>query len=229
MAEEAVIRLKDVSKTFRLGKRSSVELTVLDNVSLSVEAGEFVALVGPSGAGKSTLLYLMGILDRPSSGKVYFKGRDIAAMKDRELARLRLNELGFVFQNYNLIPTLTTLENIATAQIMDSGMGRGNRRALELLELVGLKDRANHRPNQLSGGEQQRIAIARAMFGNPSVILADEPTGNLDSRTGLDVIKLFKDLNKKSGTTIVLVTHNQALAENAGRQIQVVDGKIVQQ
>ncbi|UCH89859.1 MAG: ABC transporter ATP-binding protein [Thermoplasmata archaeon] len=221
-----LIKVSNVSKSFALAKRARSPLTVLHEINLEVRTGEFLAIVGPSGAGKSTLLYIMGALDRPSSGTVYFNGENISKMKDRELTNLRLRHVGFVFQNYNLIPNLNALENIAVGQIMDPSLGRNGKGASEVLEHVGLAERSDHLPAQLSGGEQQRVAIARALFASPSVILADEPTGNLDTKAGEAIIKLFSKLNKKLGTAIVLVTHNTNLAKYAGRKVEMVDGRI---
>jgi putative ABC transport system ATP-binding protein len=167
----------------------------------------------------------MGALDRPSTGEVYFNGRSLVELTDRELTMLRLKHIGFVFQNYNLIPTLNALENTAITRIMMPELGKSGR-AQKLIEQVGLSERSSHRPNQLSGGEQQRVAIARALFAEPAVLLADEPTGNLDSKAGEDIIKLFRDLNKKMGAAVVLVTHNPRWAKYADRTVEIIDGKI---
>jgi ABC-type lipoprotein export system ATPase subunit len=226
MAEEPLIKLENVNKSFRMDKRTKRELTVLHKINLSVKEKEFLAIVGPSGAGKTTLLNIMGTLDRPTKGEVYFRGRNLSDLKDKDLTGLRLNEIGFVFQNYNLIPTLTVMENIAVTQIADAKIGRDDDRANKLIELVGLTARRDHRPSQLSGGEQQRVAIARALFPSPSVILADEPTGNLDSKAGEKIIELFKDLNESTGTAVVLVTHNERLAEYSRRIVEIIDGRI---
>lgn len=226
MAENPLLELINVNKTFKLHKRAKSELTVLHDIDLKVEAGEFSAVIGPSGAGKSTLLYIIGALDRPSSGEVLFQGRNLSELTDRALAELRLKHIGFIFQNYNLIPTLTALENIAITQIMGTGKGPGARSASEMLELVGLSERSDHLPYQLSGGEQQRLAVARALYASPKVLLADEPTGNLDTKSGIEIIELFKKLNKSLGTAVIMVTHNSKMAEYAHRKLRMIDGRI---
>ena len=225
MNEGPLIELKGISKKFVTDRRTGSELTVLHNIDIQVSPGEFTVIVGPSGAGKTSLLYILGALDRPSSGDVFFRGRALAGYSDKELAEFRLKHVGFVFQNYNLIPTLTALENVAVTRIMSPELGRSDR-ALELLEQVGLTERTAHLPTQLSGGEQQRVAIARALFPEPAVLLADEPTGNLDSKAGEEIIKLFKRLNNTLGTTVVVVTHNEKWAKFADRKIEMMDGSI---
>jgi putative ABC transport system ATP-binding protein len=215
----------NVSKTF---KRGSDPVYAVDGVSFTIDAGDFVALEGPSGSGKTTLLQLLGALDRPSGGRVVFDGRDLGALPDRELGALRLRSFGFVFQQFNLIPTLTALENVE-AKLAPTGTGGGDltRRARGLLGEVGLAEREGHLPGQLSGGEQQRVAIARALVVEPRVILADEPTGNLDSKTGADVIDLLAGLAAQHGATIIVATHDATLAGRAPRRLAMRDGRLV--
>jgi putative ABC transport system ATP-binding protein len=203
------------------------EVRALDEVDLQVEAGEFLAIAGPSGSGKTTLLQLLGALDRATSGDVVFEGRDLGALADAELARLRLEKLGFVFQQFNLIPTLTARENVEAALAPGGGSGAGQRaRADEVLAGVGLERRAEHLPGQLSGGEQQRVAIARALANEPEVVLADEPTGNLDSTTGEEIVALLRSLASERGKTVVLVTHDTGIAADAPRVVRLRDGRV---
>ena len=218
--------LRGAGRSFR---RGSTTVYAVEDVSLEIEPGEFVALEGPSGSGKTTLLQLLGALDRPSSGQVFFEGRDLATLGDRALAELRLRSFGFVFQQFNLIPTLTALENVE-AGLAPTGVGSGElrERSLGLLGEVGLSDRADHLPGQMSGGEQQRVAIARALVVEPHVVLADEPTGNLDTRTGSDVIELLAGLGARRGTTIVVATHDADLAARAPRRLAMRDGKVLE-
>jgi putative ABC transport system ATP-binding protein len=213
--------LRGVSKFFQRGPST---VRALDGADLAIEAGEFVALEGPSGSGKTTLLQLLGALDRPSSGEVLFEGRDLARLPDHELAALRLRSFGFVFQQFNLIPTLSAVENVE-AKLAPTGGTR--ERALELLGEVGLSDRADHLPQQLSGGEQQRVAIARALSVEPRVVLADEPTGNLDSATGREIIDLLEKLAAEHGSTIVVATHDATLAARAPRRLAMRDGHLM--
>ena len=218
-------RVNDLSKHYKQG---SALIKAVDEISLDVRSGEFLVIEGASGSGKSTLLQLMGALDRPTSGTVAFEGQDLADLKDKELADLRLRAFGFVFQQFNLIPTLTALENVE-APLAPRHMSSADRRARSsaLLERVGLGDRAGHLPSQLSGGEQQRVAIARALANEPRVILADEPTGNLDSRTGEEIVRLLADLSETEGRTVILVTHDRAVAEVGGRRLWMRDGAFV--
>jgi putative ABC transport system ATP-binding protein len=199
----------------------------VDGIDLEIRRGEFAVVAGPSGSGKSTLLQLLGALDRPSAGAIHFEGRDLAGLSDAELAALRLNTLGFVFQQFNLIPTLTARENveIALAPARVDSATRA-RRAGELLERVGLSERAEHLPSQLSGGEQQRVAIARALANQPEVVLADEPTGNLDTTSGDSIISLLYSLWEEAGLTVILVTHDPAIAGTAPRVIRLADGRL---
>jgi len=217
-----MLRCDALTKTYRSGGR---ELTVLNDISFEVEPGGFVAVVGPSGSGKTTLLGLLAGLDRPTSGTVHLDGADLTALNGDALARLRGGKVGFVFQSFQLIPTLTARENVQVPLEL-----RGEAavdRATELLERVGLGDRADHYPTQLSGGEQQRVALARAFSTRPKVLFADEPTGNLDARTGAGIIDLMTELNRDLGTTLVLVTHDLDLASRARRTIRLADGRIV--
>jgi putative ABC transport system ATP-binding protein len=224
VAAPAAYALSGVSKSYALG--GNVVQAVRD-VDLEIEPGESVAIVGPSGSGKTTLLQLLGALDRPSSGRIAFEGRDIATLGDGELGRLRLQTFGFVFQQFNLIPTLTAAQNVEIA-LAPSGLGADERHATvaALLASVGLGDRADHVPSRLSGGEQQRVAIARALANEPHVVLADEPTGNLDSVTGSEIIDLLLSLSGDGGRTVVLVTHDPNVAARAGRVIHMRDGRL---
>jgi putative ABC transport system ATP-binding protein len=210
----------------RIYTRGPALVRALDEVTLEIEPGEFVALEGPSGSGKTTLLQILGALDRPSAGTVSFEGRDLASLRDRELAELRLRSFGFVFQQFNLIPTLSAVENVE-AKLAPAGGTR--QRARELLDEVGLAARAEHLPAQLSGGEQQRVAIARALSVEPRVVLADEPTGNLDSGTGGEIIDLLAGLAAEHGSTVVVATHDASLAARAPRRVAMRDGKLVAQ
>jgi putative ABC transport system ATP-binding protein len=217
--------LVDVGKVF---SRGPTLIHAVRDVELTIEAGELVALEGPSGSGKTTLLQLLGALDRPSSGHVRFEGRDLAELPDGELAELRLRSFGFVFQQFNLIPTLTALENVE-AKLAPTGIGADEltERSRALLEEVGLGDRATHLPAHLSGGEQQRVAIARALSVEPHVILADEPTGNLDTATGAEIIETLAGLAARRGTTVIVATHDAALAGRAPRRLGMRDGRLL--
>lgn len=220
-----IIEVKDVCKVFGSKENSN---TVLDNVSLNIEKGEFVSLMGESGSGKSTLLYLIGGLDKPTSGNICIDGKDINAIKEKELAVLRRKDIGFVFQFYNLVQNLTVEENIMLPVIMDGRKEKDYKERLEeILDIVGLKEKRKSLPNQLSGGQQQRVSIARAIILSPEVILADEPIGNLDSKSGEDVMNLFKTINKEEGITILQVTHSEESAKYGNRIIRLKDGKIV--
>ena len=216
--------LYDVRGAEKFFQRGPTTVRALDGVSLEIGAGEFVALEGPSGSGKTTLLQLLGALDRPSGGEVLFEGSDLARLADRELAQLRLRSFGFVFQQFNLIPTLTAVENVE-AKLVPAGGTR--ERALELLGEVGLAERSDHLPHQLSGGEQQRVAIARALSVEPRVVLADEPTGNLDTATGLEIIELLAGLAAEHGSTVIVATHDTTLAARAPRRVALRDGRLV--
>jgi len=213
------IELKHVTKEYRLGEE---RVKALNDISLKIVEGEFVAVVGASGSGKSTLLHIMGALDRPTRGSVKINGKGADAMGSDELAELRASAVGFVFQFFNLIPRLTALENVSVPSIFS----RKNGDARKLLESVGLSHRAGHMPSQLSGGERQRVAIARAMINDPKIILADEPTGNIDSVTGKKIMDIFKSLNRQ-GKTVVLITHDRAVAKTARRIITIKDGELI--
>lgn len=220
-----IIETKDLVKIYNPGQRN--ELKVLKGINVKIKKGDFLTIFGPSGSGKSTLLHMMGCLDRPSSGKVFIEGVDTSKLSDDELAKIRREKIGFVFQQFNLISSLTALENVEIAKRIDgNSRGESKERAKKLLESVGLGDRLNHQPNKLSGGEMQRVAIARALANSPEVILADEPTGNLDRKTGGEIIKIMKDLNVK-GYTFVIVTHDPDIAKHARRSIGIKDGKIL--
>jgi putative ABC transport system ATP-binding protein len=220
---EPLYRLRDVSKTFRVG---SHEVRAVDGVSIDVAAGELVAIEGPSGSGKTTLLQLLGALDRASSGSVEFEGRELRDLDDAALTRLRSEAIGFVFQHFNLIPTLTAVENVEIAMVPLAHDRKARRaRALELLGIVGLDSRAKHLPSRLSGGEQQRVAIARALANDPRVVLADEPTGNLDSTTSDEIVGTLARLSAERGVTVVLVTHAEDVARRASRRIRMRDGR----
>jgi putative ABC transport system ATP-binding protein len=221
-----VVETENVERSYRMGAET---VHAVNGVSLEIGAGEYVAIVGPSGCGKSTLLNLIGAIDRPTAGSVSIQGRRIDAMSDGEATRFRLLHVGFVFQRFYLMPTLTARENVELP-MAEAGVSKSARqaRARELLTYVGLERRERHRPPQLSGGEQQRVAIARALANRPALLLADEPTGELDARTGAEVIALFGRLNR-DGTTIVVVTHDEGLARAAGRVVHMRDGKIVEQ
>jgi putative ABC transport system ATP-binding protein len=216
--------LYDVRGAEKFFQRGPTTVRALDGVTLELAAGEFVALEVPSGSGKTTLLQLLGALDRPSGGEVLFEGRDLATLADRDLAELRLRSFGFVFQQFNLIPTLTAVENVE-AKLIPAGGTR--ERALELLGEVGLAERSDHLPHQLSGGEQQRVAIARALSVEPRVVLADEPTGNLDTETGREIIDLLAGLAAEHGSTVIVATHDVTLAARAPRRLALRDGRLV--
>lgn len=220
---QAIIQLEDIKKDYYLGKEP---VTVLKGIDLSIHQNEYVALMGPSGSGKSTLMNILGCLDAPSSGRYILNGQDVSHMEDNALAAVRNQEIGFVFQQFNLLPRLTALENVAVPLIY-AGIRKKERieKALELLHQVGLSDRAHHKPNELSGGQCQRVAIARALVNNPSLILADEPTGNLDTKTSIEIMTLFEEMQSR-GNTVVLVTHEEDIAEHALRIIRIRDGVV---
>ncbi len=220
-----MIELVNVVKKYRIG---AYEVPALRGVSLRVERGEFVTIMGPSGSGKSTLLYMIGCLDKPTSGKVIIDGVDTSKLDDRRLTDLRREKIGFVFQQYYLLPTLTALENVELPMVF-SGVPKGERerKARKLLELVGLRGKEDRKPMELSGGEQQRVAIARALANDPPILLCDEPTGNLDTQSGKVVMDLIKRLNVERGVTVVLVTHDPSLSVYADRVIRIRDGMIV--
>ena len=219
-----VLRTEDLTREYGFGDNKVV---ALNHVSFSVEEGEFVTILGPSGSGKSTLLHLLGGVDKPTSGKVYIGGQSIYEMKERELTTFRRREIGQIYQFYNLIPVLNVEENICLPMLLDHR--QAERKDLdELLELLGLTERVNHLPSELSGGQQQRVAIGRALISKPKLILADEPTGNLDQKNSREIIKLFRELNEKYGQTILLITHDEKIAEHAERILVIEDGRIVE-
>ncbi|MBU1135820.1 MAG: ABC transporter ATP-binding protein [Nanoarchaeota archaeon] len=226
MTIQNVIEMRKVEKIYNQGLQS--EIKVLKDIDLKIKEGEIVAIMGPSGSGKTTLLDIMGCLMKPTSGEVLIDGREIEKMNDDELAHIRGSKLGFIFQQYNLINTFTALENVEFAiRINGKSKDEARRRAVKLLKLVGLEYRLNNKPGQLSGGEQQRVAVARALANNPKVILGDELTGNLDTKTGEMIINLIKDLNKRKGYTIVIVTHDHYIGKQAERIIKLKDGEII--
>ena len=221
-----MIRATNLSKVYQL---EGIEVHALRGINLRVSDGEFLAVIGPSGSGKSTLMNMIGCLDTPTDGTYELNGQDVSSLSDNRLAEIRNQFIGFVFQSFNLLPRLSALENVELPLVY-RGLGRRERRerALEVLDNVGLSDRVGHRPTQLSGGQQQRVAIARALVGDPPLILADEPTGNLDSASGRDVMALLKNLNAK-GKTIVLITHDTEIAKQAKRYVRIHDGEIVEE
>lgn len=222
---ETMIKADGLQKAYRLGKQ--VAVPVLRDVSFSIDSGAFVALVGPSGSGKSTLLNLLGGLDRPSAGALVVDGQDISKLSDQKMADYRQHSVGMVFQSFNLIPHLTAQQNVAVPFLLAGGSrAAANRRATELLSRVGLQERSGHRPSELSGGEQQRVAIARSLMNSPKVLLADEPTGNLDTKNGQEIIALLHDLNTKDGVTLLVVTHDEHVAAAAQRQLHMIDGQL---
>lgn len=220
---QEVISLKDIKKSYFLGRQ---ELPVLKDIDLIINRNEYVALMGPSGSGKSTLMNILGCLDTPTSGSYVLNGKDVSSMEDDELADVRNTEIGFVFQQFNLLPRLTAWENVALPLIY-AGAGKAEReqRAKAMLEKVGLGDRSHHKPNELSGGQSQRVAIARALINNPSLLLADEPTGNLDTKTSVEIMDLFSKIHEQ-GNTIVLVTHEEDIANFTNRIVRIRDGVV---
>lgn len=221
---ENIIEACDLCKTYKLGE---INVEVLKDITLDIKRGEFASVMGPSGSGKSTLLYLLGGLDKPTSGSVKLKGKELSAMKDNEESKMRRRDVGFVFQFYNLVPNLSVEENIMLPILLDGKkLKQYQSRLDEILELVGLSDRKKHTPRELSGGQQQRVAIARALANEPDIILADEPIGNLDSKTGMEIMELFKRINTEKGKTIVQVTHSNEAARYGTRIINVRDGRV---
>lgn len=218
-----LISLNNISKTYKL---DGVEIPALKNINLDINEGDFKAIMGPSGSGKSTLMNLIGLLDKPTSGTIFFKHKDVSKINSDKLAELRNSTVGFVFQQFNLLKKVSALENVILPLIYKKGkIGSKNEVGIKALSKVELEDRAYHRPNQLSGGQQQRVAIARALINNPKLILADEPTGNLDTRTGKQIMKLLVDLNK-AGRTVVVITHEKHIAEYAKKVVNILDGEI---
>jgi putative ABC transport system ATP-binding protein len=222
----AVVELENLEKSYRLGK---VTVNALRGVTLTLRQGEFLVIMGPSGSGKTTLLNIIGTLDKPTSGRALVDGEDIIRMNDGQLTKLRRHKIGFVFQFHNLIPVLTALENVELPLITSGVKRKGSRdRAMELLSRVGLLDRTDHLPDELSGGEQQRVAIARALANHPRIILADEPTGDLDMKTGFEIVQLLHSLAKEESSSVVVVTHDPVVAERADRLIEMRDGRIAE-
>lgn len=224
--ENVLIEIRDLRKVYEMG---DTQVRALDGVSVDVERGDFLAIMGPSGSGKSTLMNLIGCLDSPSSGTYRLNTQEVSTLDDDELARIRNREIGFVFQTFNLLARTSALENVEVPLIY-AGVSRAERqrKAKEMLERVGLADRMHHQPSELSGGQRQRVAVARALVNSPSILLADEPTGNLDSKTGEEIMALFAQLNRE-GNTIILVTHEEDIAAHARKRIRLRDGKIVEQ
>lgn len=223
---EPVIRMEKIVKTYYEGKPN--ELEILHGISLAVNEGEFISIVGESGSGKSTLMNIIGVLDRQTAGAYYLEGYDVNRMTDEVRSAVRNERIGFVFQNFNLLPRANALKNVMIPLMYSEHKRKDQKeRAMEMLAMVGMEDRADHRPNELSGGQKQRVAIARAMINNPAIILADEPTGALDSKTGHMVMDLFHKLHEEQGKTIVLITHSQELASETQRIVTLLDGEIV--
>ncbi|HEX9745752.1 MAG TPA: ABC transporter ATP-binding protein [bacterium] len=220
MSEKSLIKVENVKKIYRMGGTS---VHALDGVNLTIENGEFVAIMGVSGSGKSTLMNILGCLDRPTSGHYRLSGDDVSTMTDNELAHVRNERIGFVFQSFNLLPRTSAIENVELPLVYANASHR-REKSIVALTKVGLGERVHHRPNELSGGEQQRVAVARAIINNPDILLADEPTGNLDSRVSAEIMELFWELNV-TGKTILIVTHEEEIAEYAGRVVRMLDGK----
>jgi putative ABC transport system ATP-binding protein len=221
---KAVIDVRNITKIYRMGE---IEVPALCGVSLRVFEGEFISIMGPSGSGKSTMLQILGALDQPTSGEYYLDGMNVAKLKDTQLASVRNKKIGFVFQSFNLLKRTTAQRQVELPLIYNGGGGGRAKRAQAALEAVGLGDRLNHHPNELSGGQQQRVAIARAIVNNPAIVLADEPTGNLDSRSGTEVLKIFQRMNRESGMTTIFVTHDTFVARHTNRIVMLRDGQIV--
>jgi putative ABC transport system ATP-binding protein len=220
---EVLIELREIWRVYDMG---AVQVEALRAVDLQIHAGEYIAIMGPSGSGKSTLMNLIGCLDTPSQGSYFLNGEDVSSLRGDDLARIRNRRIGFVFQTFNLLPRATAQRNVELPLVYAGvGVRERRRKALEALDRVGLAERADHRPNQLSGGQRQRVAVARALVTDPSIILADEPTGNLDSKTGAEILELFAHLHA-AGNTIVLVTHEESVARHAQRSVHIVDGRI---
>jgi putative ABC transport system ATP-binding protein len=226
MNNDFVIKAEDLSKTYKMGQ---VQVHALSQVSLQIRQRELVSIMGPSGSGKSTLMNILGCLDQPTSGKYYLAGVEVARLDDNQLAEIRGKQIGFVFQTFNLLPRTNALNNVELPLVYN-GVGRRKRRerAAAALEMVGLGDRLHHKPNELSGGQQQRVAIARALVSQPSIIMADEPTGNLDSKSSEEIVTIFQRLNEEQGITIILVTHELDIAQHTHRIIRLADGRLIE-
>lgn len=226
MSNELIVDARELTKVYQMGE---VEVHALRGLSLKIQPGEVIAIMGPSGSGKSTLMNMLGCLDRPTSGDYYLDGETVAHMNDNQLADIRNRKVGFVFQSFNLLPRSTALTNVELPLRYSKSNGKDRRKlAREALESVGLADRVNHRPNQLSGGEQQRVALARAIVNNPSMIMADEPTGNLDTTSGEEILTLLLNLNKERGATLIIVTHDPEIAQHTERVVHILDGIVVE-
>jgi len=221
--EQGIVVAKDLTKIYGNGTN---RVEALKGVNLNVQQGEFIAVLGPSGSGKTTLLNMLGALDRPTRGQVFIGNVETSRVAERNLYRIRRGKLGFIFQTYYLVPTLNAMQNVLMPVLPIRGNKRYEKRAQRLLDIVGLKDRTHHKPGELSGGEQQRVAIARALILNPPVVLADEPTGNLDTKTGAEIIELMKRLNKERGKTFIIVTHDRRIADIAERALYLLDGEL---
>ena len=221
---KTIVKAEGLEKTYKMSKKNIVK--ALGGVDIEIKEGDFSAIIGPSGCGKSTLMHILGLLDRPDKGKLEIDGEDMTKLPEKKAFKMRSKKIGFIFQGFNLIPTLTALENVVLAGKY-GGMKKSERikRANELLKMLGLGDRVNHKPNELSGGQQQRIAIARALMNNPSIILADEPTGELDTKTSLEIMEILKKLNREENKTFVIVTHNMEVADECKKVIKLRDGK----
>mgnify|MGYP001435658184 FL=1 len=225
MNQHSFIQVRGLHRHFQMGAET---VHALDGVDATIEQGEFMGIIGPSGSGKSTLLYLIGGLDQPTSGEIWVDGTDIAALDENHLAQYRQKSIGFIFQSFNLIPTMTAMQNVEFPMIFARVLPHEREeRAKRMLEMVGLGDRIHHKPTELSGGQQQRVSIARSLVNNPDIILADEPTGNLDSKSGGEVINILQRLNQEEGRTIIMVTHDQSLLAATTRHIQILDGRIL--
>lgn len=225
MTTQALIHVENLARFYQMGAET---VHALDGIDMTVKAGEFLGVAGPSGSGKSTLLYLLGGLDQPTKGHIWIEGQDITSLDENGLARLRQRMVGFVFQSFNLIPTMTAIENVAFPMIFARvPPDERQERAGHLLALVGLGDRLKHKPTELSGGQQQRVSIARSLVNDPAIVLADEPTGNLDSKSGEDVIDILRQLNEDEGRTIIIVTHDESLLGVTSRHIRLLDGRIL--
>ena len=220
----AIIDVRDITRVYRMG---DIEVHALRGVSLRIYQGEFVSIMGPSGSGKSTLMNILGALDQPTSGKYYLDGLDVSQASDRELARIRNEKIGFVFQSFNLLKRTTAVRQVELPLIYAARPGHRRKRAIAALEAVGLGDRLDHQPSELSGGQQQRVAIARALVTEPAMILADEPTGNLDSKSGTEILRIFQNLNRERGMTTIFVTHDAFIARHTDRVIMLRDGRVV--
>lgn len=226
MDNNFVVKAENLTKTYQMGE---VEVQALRGAALEVRPGELMAIMGPSGSGKSTLMNILGCLDQPTSGQYYLEGVDVAQLSDNKLAQIRGKRIGFVFQSFNLLPRTSALSNVELPLVyMGVGLGERRRRSMAALELVGLGDRLHHKPNELSGGQQQRVAIARALVTNPAIIMADEPTGNLDSKSSEEIMGIFQHLNETQGITVIFVTHEPDIAEHTRRVVRLADGVIVE-